>query len=153
MIKEKACTKCGVRKPLEAFSRDSRNKDGRRSHCKVCRAAANAAWRAANPERAAAATAAWAKNNPEKNRAKVAKRRAVKLQRTPAWADHEKINLVYDVCLEGYEVDHIIPFQGRLVSGLHVAENLQYLTPAENRSKGNRFNWKEFNGFTKSRRR
>lgn len=67
------------------------------------------------------------------------KRIAAKLQRTPAWADHDKIKEIYYNCPEGYEVDHIIPLQGDLVSGLHVENNLQYLTKFENCSKGNRY--------------
>lgn len=65
--------------------------------------------------------------------------RAMKLQRTPSWANREAINDFYRNCPEGYEVDHIIPLQGENVSGLHIAENLQYLTKSENCSKGNRF--------------
>jgi hypothetical protein len=66
-------------------------------------------------------------------------RHAAKLQRTPAWANHDKIKEVYENCPEGHEVDHIIPLQGDLVSGLHVENNLQYLTKYENCSKGNRY--------------
>lgn len=38
----------------------------------------------------------------------------------------------------GMVIDHIIPFKGKNVSGLHVSWNLQYLTPEENMKKGNR---------------
>lgn len=66
-------------------------------------------------------------------------RRGQMVHRTPAWSQKELIRIFYNACPEGCEVDHIIPLQGKLVSGLHVLENLQYLPMAENRSKGNRY--------------
>lgn len=67
------------------------------------------------------------------------KRRLAKLNRTPIWVDRTKLIEIYKNCPEGYHVDHIIPLQGELVSGLHVPENLQYLTPEENLKKHNTF--------------
>lgn len=63
---------------------------------------------------------------------------AVKL-RTPKWANLEKIKQIYLSCPKNKVVDHIIPLQGKIVSGLHVHNNLQYLTPKQNNRKNNRY--------------
>ena len=68
-----------------------------------------------------------------------ATRRACLKKAAPLWADKEEIRLFYLKCPEGYEVDHIIPLKGDKVSGLHVIENLQYLTVEENRNKSNKY--------------
>lgn len=102
----------------------------------------------------------YRKNNPkysikykEKNRDKVnanhAKRKAAKLQRTPAWADQQKIRYHYSLAKYfefitlgiKYHVDHIVPLQGENVCGLHVPENLQVLRFDQNCSKNNKWNW------------
>lgn len=48
---EKTCTKCGVIKSFSEFSPAKMNKGGVQSRCKMCRAAAQKAWREANPEK------------------------------------------------------------------------------------------------------
>lgn len=75
-----------------------------------------------------------------------AKRHAAQLNRTPSWADIEAIRAIYRKARDltkstgiEHHVDHIIPLQGRLVSGLHVENNLQILTGHENCRKNNRF--------------
>lgn len=86
-----------------------------------------------------AGTRVYTKRNPNIVNANTAKRRAARLKRTPVWADLTAIKEFYKSCPAGYEVDHIIPLQGKLVSGLHVLSNLQYLLISDNRSKGNKF--------------
>lgn len=60
-------------------------------------------------------------------------------QAQPKWADVNAIREVYKTCPEGCHVDHVIPLRGRIdgrrVSGLHIAENLQHLTAGENLRK------------------
>lgn len=112
------------------------------SRQKSNRAEANCAsrkWRAANKDKQRESTAEWYTNNPGACAAYRAKYRAAVLQRTPAWADLEAIKQFYAGCPAGYHVDHIVPLQGELVSGLHVLSNLQYLPAAANLAKGNKF--------------
>ena len=67
-----------------------------------------------------------------KNRIGVSKYRARKYSATPDNANSELIKLIYKMCPEGHEVDHIIPL---IEGGLHHEENLQYLPAMENRRK------------------
>lgn len=84
--------------------------------------------------------------NSHKVSAYVMERHAKKLQRTPQWANLALISKIYAqarlaTIVTGWphHVDHIVPLQGRCVSGLHVENNLQILPDDENISKGNRF--------------
>jgi hypothetical protein len=73
-------------------------------------------------------------------------RRATKLKQTPAWADLEKIQEVYDLARElswlsegGLEVDHVVPLRGKQVRGLHVHYNLEIIPAPWNARKNNKF--------------
>jgi hypothetical protein len=79
--------------------------------------------------------------NPHFKKSHCAKRRAIKLKATPKFANLNKIKEIYKNCPKGYVVDHIVPLQNKIVCGLHVEWNLQYLTKSENSSKCNRFVW------------
>lgn len=59
--------------------------------------------------------------------------------RIPKWSETDLIAKFYAECPEGFHVDHIIPLRGKIVSGLHVISNLQYLTIKDNLEKGNKF--------------
>ena len=120
------------------------------------------AWRETNKEKIKAYKKAYYETNKEEkkaydkaykqaNKGKVnaltAKRKASKLQRTPSWLTKEDLAEIEDIYrmakrrseVEGieYHVDHIIPLQGRNISGLHVPSNLQILRATENLRKSN----------------
>ena len=112
--------------------------------------ALNDSWQAANPEKYLGISRAWKLRNPAHRRAKAAERRAIKLQRTPAWLTDAHLSAIKAIYAEATEktvatgvcwhVDHIVPLLGENVSGLHVPWNLQVITGSENMRKGNRHN-------------
>ena len=65
-------------------------------------------------------------------------RRSIKLKAVPKWANLEKIKEIYKSCPKDYHVDHFIPLQSKIVCGLHVENNLEYLKAKDNIAKGNR---------------
>jgi hypothetical protein len=106
-------------------------------------------WRENNQDKLKATYQKWAERNPDKVNAKWMKREASKKQRTPTWLtedDFWMIEQVYDIAAKRkqmlggeWHVDHIVPLQGKTVSGLHVPWNLQVLSGTENRTKSNHF--------------
>ncbi len=60
-------------------------------------------------------------------------------QRTLPNENKKVIAEFYSKCPTGYEVDHIVPLNGKTVSGLHTITNLQYLKVSDNRRKSNKF--------------
>ncbi len=88
----------------------------------------------------------WRKDNPAKVALWNLKHETNRNLRIPKWLSVEEkkqIELFYDNCPEGYRVDHIIPLQGKLVSGLHRISNLQYLTIKANAEKSNKYEIKQ----------
>lgn len=105
-------------------------------------------WRTSNPDKVAEynkkSGAKWAKNNAGLKNAITAKRRSALKHRTVPWADQNKIKSFYLEAAKmtretgvSHEVDHILPLQGRTVSGLHVENNLQIIPRRDNRRKKN----------------
>ena len=106
-------------------------------------------YHAANPEKVSARAKQYQLKNLHRFAAINAKREAAKIQRTPVWLDKDDFWMMeqaYELAalrtkMLGYawHVDHIIPLQGKIVSGLHVPTNLQVISAKENLRKSNRF--------------
>lgn len=136
----------------------------RTGECLSCRAEHLVKWRAKNPTKVKQHNATqyekhtdkikdgvrqWAAKNPLKvftySRASHTKRS----MRLPKWLtvdDRWMIEQAYELAalrtkLFGFtwHVDHILPLQGKLVSGLHTPYNLQVIPGAENVRKSNKF--------------
>ena len=130
----------------------------------VKKRAVDVAYRAANKAQCRATIEAWSARNPEKIKAyakktkalnsgrvlaHTVKRRLAKIKRTPVWLtsdDHWMIEQAYELAavrtkMFGFvwHVDHIVPLQGKLVSGLHAPNNLRVIPGAENIRKSNHF--------------
>ena len=106
------------------------------------------AWEAKNQDKIKAAQRKWYLANKDKVKAKVRARQASQLQRTPCWItpihkermenQYKLATLLSKVTGSPWEVDHILPLQGKTISGLHVPSNLQVIPRSTNRSKHNR---------------
>ena len=128
------------------------------------RAAQNQRYAEKHPENVCAKSIRWKRNNPEKSaeiskatRAKNADRivankakyRASKTNRTPSWLTEQDLVVIrcfYAVARmynresnDRWHVDHVIPLNGKLVSGLHVPSNLNVIRAKENHLKNNKY--------------
>ena len=127
------------------FSKKIITKDGLQYECKSCRAI----YKLNNIQNNQKYNRQWRKDNRASCTAYNSKWRNMRICRTPKWVDAEELWLiaeVYDLAERRnkatnikWHVDHIIPLQGRLVSGLHVISNLQVIPAKLNLSKGNKY--------------
>ena len=108
---------------------------------------------AKNKERLKKQRANYAKEYREKNKDKrchwASMCRAARIQRTPCWLTEDDKVLIkrkYELAKkktestgERWVVDHILPLQGTLVSGLHVPANLRVIKEITNLRKHNKY--------------
>jgi len=141
----KYCQTCKELYNVDKFATNNSMVSKLQAICKDCQSI----YRSVNKENIAEYSKAYYENNKASYIAKDAKRRAAKLKRTPKWLteeDHWMFNEIYSLAklreeLTGvkWHVDHIIPLQGTLVSGLHVPTNLQVITAKRNLEKSNKY--------------
>lgn len=149
----KYCYKCKLDKLKIDFYKSKANNDGLQYACKSCQSLMRKdnqklhkierleycrKWYEKNKEHVLNKKRKYQKENSGKVNALVMKRYTAKLLRIPVYANLEAIKQIYINCPKGYEVDHIIPLQGKLVSGFHHENNLQYLTKSQNCKKNNK---------------
>ena len=168
---QKVCTKCKQVKLFDFFSPNSGTKSGKSSWCKPCVATQTRSYNAErmrirlqNPEykaKAYAQMAEYRKQNAEAIRGmkvtQTAKRRAKIKQVQPTWRDVELDGFVFMEAARlcklrettfgfKWHVDHVIPLNGKLVSGFHISDNIQVIPASVNMAKHAKFVVGEING-------
>ena len=161
----KKCARCSDTKDTMYFYANKRMKDGISRVCKACQYVWDTAYRLKKADeikdrRAVACVAyrdsirgyqqSYYQNNKAFFAQKTRNRQASKRTRTPYWLDKAHVvemEGVYEYCRifnefihdpsDKLEVDHIVPLNGKTVSGLHVPWNLQVITCKENAEKRN----------------
>jgi hypothetical protein len=105
----------------------------------------NRKWRERNKDRLKELITNWSKNNRDITSSYWAKRKAVKMNATPKWANEFFIKEAYSLAslrskMTGikWSVDHIVPLQSKLVCGLHTESNLAVIPASLNSKKSNR---------------
>lgn len=166
MVK-KRCNKCSLTLSAHEFCKNRRKKDGLNHQCRACRRKYNCRtaphqrkmamnWHYENIARRRQHDSQYYQDNGvrikkwivEYQRQNKKRMRAInrqytlaKIHRIPQWLTPEQRRQIinfYINCPKGMTVDHIIPLQGKYISGLHHPDNLQYLTLKENCCKHNR---------------
>ena len=142
----KECKICNENKDLSQYYVNKRMLDNRDQRCIECTKKYQKERYEKNRTKRLSQISAYKRDNKEVINSRNAEYRASKLNRTVPWANSKKINEFYEEAkrlteLTGIEfhVDHIVPLNGKMVSGLHVHSNLQVIPYYENLAKSNNY--------------
>lgn len=158
------CSRCNLEKPTDSFTRNKTKKFGLDSCCKLCKSREDKEYRRLNThklkeyfkeyhllnkEYKVRVACKWQKDNKEQANSNKSANRAKRIKRFPSWLTLDQLNDIKSFYKKAEEltkstgilhhVDHIVPLNGKLVSGLHVPSNLQVIPWNENLSKNNKF--------------
>ena len=143
----KRCSKCKKHLTLNWFTSRKERKSGLRSSCRICNNTRKSLWHQRNKQKVYLDLQMWRKNNPDKLKRQLAIRRAVNKIHQPLWLSEWDLFVmeeIYDLCRlkskhlgQKYHVDHIVPLQGKNVSGLNVPWNLRIIPAIDNMRKNN----------------
>lgn len=110
--------------------------------------AKNKQYREKNAEKISAYRSEYHMQNRDRSNQYWAARRSAKIKRTPSWFSGldnfimEEANHLVIIRREAtgidWEVDHMIPLQAKIASGLHIGSNIQVIPMRLNRSKRNK---------------
>lgn len=165
----KTCRLCGEEKTLDQYGANSRTRDKLKHECRPCLSeiarlrkkerynldsgfrekCVQVNVRSQQKPSGKARRSAWYYTHKERYRNWSMSRKDQVRKATPSWLTPDQKKeiskfhwLARDLEVitgEKYQVDHIVPLQGKEVCGLHVPWNLQVLPSDLNLSKGNRF--------------